>query len=106
MREAGNMTAGRKGRKGTRPKGDFELVIPTRAGRDLYSTDGTNDAHIRIERYKEFGTDIYVDLFDSSVANASEAHIRSESFQYGASGAKEATEFLQENGFRVAVMIR
>ena len=100
------MTTRKKIRKSTRPRGELERVIPARMGRDLYNKDGTLDAHIRIESYKEIGTDIYVDLFDSSIEDANEAHITSESFQYEASGATQATEFLQENGFRVAVVIK
>jgi hypothetical protein len=73
---------------------------------DLHNSDGTIDAHVRIETYKEIGTHIYIDLFDSTVENASEAHITSESFHYGLSGAKSATEFLRDNGFNIVVAVK
>ena len=63
-------------------------------------------SHIRIERCKESGTNIYVDLFASKVKDADEAHITSESFPWTDEGASEATKFLQENGFRVVVMLK
>ncbi len=99
------MTARQKGRKSTHPKGSFELVIPTTSGRDLQNKDRTMDAHVRVESYKQIGTAIYVDLFDSSIADASKAHILSESFSHNDSGAEEATRFLQDDGFRVILSL-
>jgi len=87
-------------------KRDYEVVIPTRGGKDLTNEDGTVDGHIRIERYKQVGTNIYVDLFASKVKDADEAHITSEAFSWTDEGANEATKFLQENGFQVVVMIK
>ena len=87
-------------------RGDFDVVVPTRAGTDLENGDKTIDGHIRIERYKDIGTNIYVDLFASKMKNADEAHITSESFPWSDEGAGEATKFLQENGFRVVVLIK
>lgn len=81
-------------------------MIPTRAGKDLANQDGTIDGHIRIEKYNQVGTNIYVDLFASKVKDANEAHITSEDFPWTDEGAGEATRFLQENGFRVVVMLR
>ena len=52
---------------------DLGVVVPTRRGRDLENHDGTRDAHIRIESYKEIGTNIYVDVFDSAVKDPNEA---------------------------------
>ncbi len=100
------MTTRKKGKRSIRPKGDFELVIPSTAGRDLHNKDRTLNAHVRVETYKQSGTAIYVDLFDSSIADADEAHILSESFPYDDSGAKEATKFLQDDGFRVILALR
>jgi transposase-like protein len=51
-------------------------------------------------------TNIFVDIFASKVKNADEAHITSESFPWSDDGAGEATKFLQENGFRVVVMLK
>ena len=82
------------------------LVVPTRSGRDLDSNDGTRDAHIRIERYKEVSTDIYVDIFDSTVKDPNKAHKVSETFPWTDEGADQATRFLQKQGFRTAVMIK
>ena len=87
-------------------KGDFKVVVPTRAGTDLENSDKTVDGHIRIEKYKGVGTNIFVDLFASKVKDADEAHITSEEFPWSDEGAAEATKFLQENGFRVAVLIK
>jgi hypothetical protein len=87
-------------------KGGFDVVIPTRKGRDLRSDDQQIDGHIRIESYKQVGTNIYVDLFVSKVKEADEAHITSESFPWSDEGANEATKFLQESGFHVVVMIK
>jgi hypothetical protein len=85
---------------------DFEMVIPTRAGRDLANRDKTKDAHIRIESYKQVGTNIFVDIFDSSIKNASNAHLVSGSFPHSDEGAAEATEFLQKHDFGVVVVIK
>jgi hypothetical protein len=84
----------------------FDLVVPTRGGRDLQSKDGKIDGHIRIESYKGVGTKIYVDLFVSAVKDPDEAHVTSESFPWTDEGAKEVTKFLRENGFQVAVAIK
>jgi hypothetical protein len=86
-------------------KTDFKVIVPTRAGIDLENNDKTIDGHIKIEKYSQ-QTNIYVDLFASKVKNADEAHITSESFVWSDGGANEATKFLQENGFRVVVMLK
>lgn len=87
-------------------KGDFEIVVPTRVGKDLQDKDGTTDAHIRIERYKETGANIYIDSFVSAAKDADYAHITSELFPWSDEGASEATKLLQENGFRSIVTIK
>lgn len=87
-------------------KGDFKVIVPTRAGKDLENNDKTIDGHIRIEKFKGAGTSIFVDLFASKVKEANEAHITSEEFAWSDEGAGEATKFLQENGFRVVVMLK
>ena len=81
------------------------LLVPTRSGKDL-NNDGTRDAHIRIESYKDVGTNIYVDVFDSAVKDPSDAHVVSEMFPWTDEGADQATRFLQKHGFRAAVMIK
>lgn len=86
--------------------GNYEVIVPSRAGTDLHNRDKTIDGHIRIETYKETGTNIYVDLFLSKIQRASDAHITSESFPWTSDGANEATRFLQENGFRLVVAIK
>ncbi len=85
--------------------GNYEVIVPSRIGTDLHNRDKTIDGHIRIETYKQVGTQIFVDLFASRVKNADEAHITSEAFPWSDEGASEATKFLQENGFRIVVMI-
>ena len=90
----------------SKPSEGFETVIPNRAGQDLRDEDGATDGHIRVETYKRIGTRIYIDFFDSKEKDADEAYIASESFAHSDKGAKEATEFLQENGFRVKVLHR
>lgn len=82
------------------------LVIPNRHGTDLGNTDGTEDAHIRIETCSRSGPGICVDRFDSAIEDADEAHIESEFFPHSDVGADEATRYLQSKGFRVAVVIR
>ncbi len=84
---------------------DFKIIVPTRRGTDLENQNKTVDGHVRIEDYAGLGTSIYVDLFVSKVSNADEAHITSESFPWSDAGAIEATKFLQENGFRVVVVL-
>ena len=64
------------------------------------------DAHIRIENYPGLGTRIYVDVFSSLIRDAYEAHLESESFPWDDMGADEATRFLQDNGFKVAVLLK
>jgi hypothetical protein len=44
------------------PTFDGTAVVPTRFGRDLENEDGTKDAHVRIDSYKEVGTNVYVDV--------------------------------------------
>lgn len=82
------------------------VVVPTRTGKDLESADGKKDAHIRIETYKQLGTNIFVDVFDSAIENADMAHLTSRVFRWNDEGAGEATRFLQKTGFRVAVLIK
>jgi hypothetical protein len=84
----------------------YQKIIPTRFGTDIENQDGTLDAHIRIETYRGVGTNLFVDLFDSSIRDASEAHLKSEVFPWTDEGADRATRFLQRHGFRVVVMLR
>ena len=72
----------------------------------MENRDKTKDGHIRIEAYKQIGTDIYVDLFDSAMKDPNEAHLTSESYPWTDEGADEATRFLQKHGFRIVVMIK
>lgn len=83
-----------------------QVVVPTRAGRDLESEDGKKDAHIRIETYEQMGTNIFVDIFDSAIEDANRAHLISQVFHWNNEGADEATRFLQMHGFRAVVLIR
>jgi hypothetical protein len=84
----------------------FQIVIPTRRGRDLQSAVKARDAHVRIEAYKKVGTNIFVDVFDSAIEDPDRAHLVSEAFPWSDQGADEATRFLQKRGFRVAIMIK
>ena len=72
----------------------------------MENEDKSLDAHIRIESYKQLGTDIYVDVFNSAIKDANEAHIVSEWFPCTDKGAEEATRFVQEHGFRVVVTMK
>jgi hypothetical protein len=82
------------------------IVIPSRRGTDLSNSDGTEDAHIRIEKYEQIDTTICVDRFDSAIRDANKAHIVLNSFSHSNQGAEEATQYLQKHGFRVAVIIK
>lgn len=68
--------------------------------------NGKVDGHIRIETYPGVGTQIYVDLFDSSIREAGRAHIESRLFPWTDKGAREATKYLQDWGFRVVVALK
>jgi len=92
--------------KDSKPSAELVTVIPNRTGQDLRDEDGATDGYIRVETYKGIGTRVYVDFFDSKEKDADKAHITSESFAYSAKGADEASEFLQENGFRVTARLR
>ena len=84
----------------------FEIVVPTRRGKDLQNSVQDRDAQIRIETYKQIGTNIFIDVFDSTIQDHDEAHLVSESFLWSEQGADEATRFLQKYGFRIAVVIK
>lgn len=83
-------------------------IVPTTQGQDLTSRYQSHDAHIRLEsrHYPSSGpaaahdeTEICVDVFDSSVADPSAAHVASDCFPWGNGGAIRATEFLRDWGF-------
>jgi hypothetical protein len=59
---------------------EYEVIGPTRAGKDLEDMDKTRDAHILIKTYKVVDTNVYVDLFDWVVENHNGAHVTSEIF--------------------------
>lgn len=80
------------------------VIIPTRYGNDLLNAVQNKDAHVRIEAYKQIGANLFVDVFDSAIEDPNEAHIVSEAFPWSDQGADEATQFLQEHGFHVAIM--
>ena len=80
-------------------------IIPTSAGQDIFSAKGDIDGHVRVETYPWTGKEIFIDLFDSSVRDADEAHITSESFPTTGDGAREATKFLRDNGFGLRLTI-
>jgi len=63
----------------------------TTKGRDFKGPN--TDVHVRRE-----GSEIMVDVFDSTIKDADEAHLSSESFPANAQGAKEASEFLKGEG--------
>lgn len=86
--------------------GNYEVIVPRRAGTDLHNRDKTIDDHVRIETYTEIGTNIYVDLFVSKIESVEDAHTTSDSFPWTDDGAREATKFLRENDFPVVVMIK
>ena len=58
------------------------------------------DGHVRLE-----GDEIMVDIFDSSIKDANDAHVESQAFPYTPAGAREATRFLKDNNInrRIAV---
>lgn len=87
-------------------RANFEIVNPTRRGTDSENATKTMDAHVRVETYKQVGTNVYVDIFNSAIEDPNEAHLISELFHWTDEGAEEATRFLQKRGFRVAVMLK
>lgn len=80
-------------------------VVPTTEGGDLENVDHIIDGHIRIETYSHLGTNIYVDLFDSRVADAYQAQMVSKVFPSTLSGARESTKFLRDYGFAARVVL-
>jgi hypothetical protein len=93
-------------RKSPDPQRNALVIIPTRRGTDRENAAKTKDAHVRIETYKQIGTNIYVDIFDSAIEDPNEAHLVSEMFTWTDEGANEATRFLQKHGFQVAVVLK
>lgn len=87
-------------------KRSVTVVVPTRRGKDLLNSIHARDAHVRIETYKKIGTNIFIDVFDSAIEDHDEAHLVSEAFPCSDQGADEATQFLHNHGFRVAVMVK
>jgi hypothetical protein len=85
---------------------NLEIIIPTRYGKDLQNAVQAKDAHVRIETYRQIGTNLFIDVFDSAIEDPNEAHLVSEAFPWSDQGADEATRFLQEHGFHVALMIK
>ena len=81
----------------------MQRVTPTERGYDLNSTDKVYDAHIRAETVAGKRM-IAVDVFDSSVKNASRAHVESDLFEATVAGAKEAQRFLDDYRFAVRVL--
>jgi hypothetical protein len=77
-------------------------VVPTEKGRDLDSTDGKRDAHLRLER-QDGRVVVCADVFDSTVANPNEAHLDSDCESWGNLGAGQITDFLRGYGFDVRV---
>jgi FAD synthase len=80
------------------------VVVVTAAGSDIETKDGEYDAHLRAEE-----DEIYVDVFDSHIEDATEAHIRGGTWTYPRTteGAAEITERLQEEyGFTVTIVPR
>lgn len=79
-------------------------IRPSTEGTDLESTDGTYDAHVRLEMIKG---DRYVtiDIFRSGVKNVNQAHVQSEAFQVSREGGRVATEYLKDFGFEVKVTL-
>lgn len=77
-------------------------VQPTVKGADLASTDGSQDAHVRIEVIKGERY-VMVDVFRSVVKDAAVAHVVSEAFPLSPKGHRDASTFLQELGFEVAL---
>ena len=84
----------------------FDIIVPTRHGKDLQNSVQARDAHIRIETYKQIGTNVFIDVFDSAIEDHDEAHLASEAFPWSDRGADEASRFLQKYGFRVAVVVK
>jgi hypothetical protein len=84
----------------------FNIVVPTRRGTDLDSSDGKKDAHIRLETLPMVGMRVVVDLFDSAIKDGNQAHLESHFYHWSDEGAEKATKFLQKKGFRVVVMLK
>ncbi|HKN06030.1 MAG TPA: hypothetical protein VJ021_00285 [Thermoplasmata archaeon] len=81
-------------------------VTPTKHGRDLDSKDKKHDAHIRLERFpRERKAAIFIDVFDSSIKDATKAHVESEFFPLTKRGAADASDFLLGYGFDATVIL-
>jgi len=79
-------------------------VTPTFRGVDIVTPTGNFDGHVRLERVTgEPDASITIDIFESADPDPNKAPAASESFQNTPEGAREATEWLAEWGFRVEV---
>lgn len=72
----------------------------------MQSDTQAKDAHVRIEAYRQIGTNLFIDVFDTTIEDPNEAHLVSEAFPWSDQGADEATRFLQGHGFKVAIMMK
>lgn len=91
-------------------KGDFGdslskglVVVPTRRGTYLKSTDGTKDCHIAFRTLPQAGAKIVIDLFDSTIEDGNRAYLESHFYPCVDEGADKATKFLRKHGFKVEV---
>lgn len=75
---------------------------PTPRGTDLTSIDLAHDAHVRIETVAGSRL-LMVDIFRSTVEDADEAHVASETFPPSPRGHRDASSFLREFRFEVAL---
>lgn len=76
-------------------------AVPT--GTDVVSPVERLDGHVRLEGAGK-GARIYVDLFQSDMEDAEEAHVSSESFPATKEGARAATDYLRARRFHVEVL--
>ncbi len=76
-------------------------LIPNKKGTDLFDADKTINAHVRLEQVKgDAAPMIYVTIFDNTIKDADEAFQDAQAFLNDEGGAREATEYLRDNGIK------
>jgi len=72
-------------------------IVPNPRGTDFRDALHDLDGHVRLELVQRV-PHIFVDLFRTSVQDPDQAHVGSEFFPADDAGARDATEWLQEQG--------
>lgn len=79
-------------------------VVPTEEGVDITSPLKSHDAHVRLERDPDGKVVVCVDVFDTSIENANEAHLESRCEPDNEAGAAALSDWLRDEwGFYVRI---